>query len=675
MIKSTTKLVLTLVLGCLLASGAKLLAQEPTPLLTQPEAVHIATLQSNDASLKAKMDACRELAVIGTPRAIPALAALLGDDRLSHMARYALEPMSSPRVDEVLRSKLRPPRVGTMSGALNGRLLVGVIHSVGVRRDTRAIPSLTLLLRDTDSDIVTAAAGALGRIGASRAREALMEGWANIPAPGHLRLSEGMLRCAEALSAKGLQEEALAIYDRLRKAEAPHQVRAAALRGAILVRGQEGVALLGQALRSDDFILVAAAARTAMEMPGPAVTQALIGARLRDSPDRRILIDQALGKRGDAKVVRQLFSDARVKSKPVRLAAIRTLAEFEPASAVLLPEYAMRAWTKLLFDEDADVRRVARETFAALASEEVDEEVTRMLVSDDVEPRLLAIELIGRRRNLEAVPALLLVARDEDPRLRPAAIRMVGELGEPDRLKALLELLMLSKEARDLEAAERALIALCGKVEDAASSSGEIGEAWAEASPAQRKVILNVLASIGGGEALDTVRTAVAEADPEVRAEAIRALSNWKTADAAPDLLALAKEAEDPTVRVLGLRGYLNLAGQGELPGDRRLAMCREAAELAGRTEEKRLLIATLQGIGSPGAIALLASWVENKAVSEEACSAVVAVAETLLKGRNAARVASRLVAPLEAVVASAADRELANKAKGLLNSAKSRAR
>jgi hypothetical protein len=106
------------------------------------EAQLIAVLQS-DAGQKEKADACRELAHVGARRAVPALAALLGDEKLSHMARYALEPIPDPAVER------RAPR--TPLSKVKGRPLLGVIGSLGVRRDAKAVDALAGLLASADS--------------------------------------------------------------------------------------------------------------------------------------------------------------------------------------------------------------------------------------------------------------------------------------------------------------------------------------------------------------------------------------------------------------------------------------------------------------------------------------------------------------------------------------------
>ena len=84
------------------------------------------------------------------------LAALLCNEELSHMARYGLEPIPDPAVDAALRDALEK---------VKGRLLVGVIGSIGVRRDPKAVAPLVKRLDDPDSEVVQAAARALGRIG------------------------------------------------------------------------------------------------------------------------------------------------------------------------------------------------------------------------------------------------------------------------------------------------------------------------------------------------------------------------------------------------------------------------------------------------------------------------------------------------------------------------------
>jgi HEAT repeat protein len=182
----------------------------------------IAVLKS-DAPLKKKADACRDLSLVGTKASVEPLAALLGDEKLSHLARYGLEPIPDPAVDEALRSAL---------SKLKGRPLIGVIGSLGVRRDTKAVGPLAELLKDTDADVAQAAARSLGRIGGGPATEALETALGSASAANQLAFSEGLFRCADHLAAKGKNKEARSICEKLTRSDLPPQVRSSAARKA-----------------------------------------------------------------------------------------------------------------------------------------------------------------------------------------------------------------------------------------------------------------------------------------------------------------------------------------------------------------------------------------------------------------------------------------------------------
>ena len=81
-----------------------LLAATAVPSFSQ-EAELLAVLRS-DATLEEKSAACRQLARVATKEAVPILASLLDDEKLSHMARYALETIRDPSVDDALREAL-----------------------------------------------------------------------------------------------------------------------------------------------------------------------------------------------------------------------------------------------------------------------------------------------------------------------------------------------------------------------------------------------------------------------------------------------------------------------------------------------------------------------------------------------------------------------------------------
>ena len=206
---------LTLVAALLVAVSPRVQAQKPQASLKDQEAKQIAVLKS-DAPRKAKADACRELARVGSQEAVAPLAALLCNEELSHMARYGLEPIPDPSVDAALRDAL---------GKVKGGLLAGVIGSIGVRRDPKAVPALVKLLCDSDATVAAAAARSLGRIGTLEAATALEKALPTTPEAGRLAVCEGLFRSADVLRAQGQRQEARAIYEQLRTASVPDYVK------------------------------------------------------------------------------------------------------------------------------------------------------------------------------------------------------------------------------------------------------------------------------------------------------------------------------------------------------------------------------------------------------------------------------------------------------------------
>ncbi|MBN2506751.1 MAG: HEAT repeat domain-containing protein [Verrucomicrobia bacterium] len=654
--KSTSTLVgLAAVLG---AAVFCVSGQTVVPVTKAQEAKLIAVLKS-DAPRKEKADACRLLALVGTKDAVPVLAGLLADEELNHMARYALEPIPEPAVDEALRAAL---------ATLKGRPLVGVIGSLGVRRDFNAVGPLAPLLNAPDVEVARAAARALGSIGTPTAAEALMKALPTTPAGSLLDVCEGSFRCAETLHAQGQHQPAGAIYDRLLATPGtPHQVRGGALRGAILTRGRDGVDVLKEYLRSKDYILFSAAVQTAQELPGLDVTQAL-GAELGRLPDdHAILVIQTLGTRGDAAAVPALATAATSAPKPVRLAALRSLPMLRGSAAapVLVTHIG---------DADREVAGAAQEGLASLPGKETDDVVLGMLNSPDKRHKLAAIELIERRYMTAAVPALLNAAANADPQIRTAALRRVGSLGSSADLPKLLDVFASLSRPDDLDAAEQALNGLCGKHQNAEACAQQLTASLRNAQPAQTPTLLRVLSVVGGPVALKTVRAAVADTNADIRTAAIRALGAWKTADAAPDLLELARSAPNATDQTLCLRSYLGLASNADIPVGQRLHMCQQAAELARRTDEKKMLLSALGSLPAPKTCSLILPHLDDPAVKEEAAAAIVAVADKLLNRKDANKVAASLVSPLEKVAQTTANQELAKRANALAQQAKTKA-
>ena len=322
-----------------------------------------------------------------------------------------------------------------------------------------------------------------------------------------------------------------------------------------------------------------------------------------------------------------------------------------------------RALIETLGDPDDEIATAAQTALRGLPGKEVDAGLTARLDSAEKKVRLRVIQLLGVRRATSAAPLLVEAAREDDPGTRLAALTALEGLAGPAEIPALLELLVNVAAPEELDTAERALSAACGKSGDPDSCAEKLVGLLPEARPALKEAILRLLHSIGGSRSCRAVLTAVDDADADVRGTAFRLLGEWPTAEAAPDLLRLAKSSTDPTDKLLCLRSLLRLAGNKDVPVDQRLGLCRQAAPLIQRNEEKKLLLGVLGGLPTPDALSLATPYLEDPATQEEACAAVLSIGEQLAQGPDA----SKALEPLQRVAQSTTNADLARRAKELL--------
>ena len=184
-----------------------------------PTSATLLSTLASDADLHAKALACQQLATVGGPDAVPALATLLGDEKLSDHARSGLEIIADPSAGEALRKAL--PQ-------LKGLQLAGAIDSLGVRREASAVADLQNLVRDPSRGAAAEALSALGKIASADALTTIRTALTNGPAELRIPAAHAALAAADILIREGKRDAALPVLESIRSAQVPEFLRAAA---------------------------------------------------------------------------------------------------------------------------------------------------------------------------------------------------------------------------------------------------------------------------------------------------------------------------------------------------------------------------------------------------------------------------------------------------------------
>lgn len=581
---------------------------------------------TGDSEWKEIDGACRRLRIIGTEQCIPALASLLTDEKLSHIARFGLENMPYPAVDAALRKALEKAR---------GMPRLGIIQSIGIRRDQKAVGALTGLLKSGDPQTAGEAACALGRIATPAAVKALAGFRGDCPEQAKPDAAAASLLAAEQLLADGNKDEAAAIYTDLQAAAWPKQVRVGAFAGLLFAEPKKAVARITAAIAGDDPEKKGAAIAAIAKLEGKEVVDRFAAELPGMEPAVQVLVIDILADRGGDTAREAILKVGKAAKGQVRIAAAEALADVGDASCVpWLAEVAATA-------ADGDTREAARRGLLMMDGAGVNEKLCDCMAAADAPVRPRLIELLAQRGEASAVKPVMKQAAESDARVRRAAFAALGTLLGPGGLESLIDLLVASPDDPARAAAEKAVMKVALKRAD--NRAAPVLAALAKAEKADvRCSLIRILGGIGGEKALAAAKKALDAENEDIRDAAVRSLASWPDAAAAPLLLDIFQTTENKVHHVLALRGLVQVLGTArDLSPAETAGMYGKAFEKVETMEETKMLLGGLGEAAHPKALELVAPYLQRDAVRSEAEMAAVSIAEAIMSSARGEAVAT----------------------------------
>ena len=559
------------------------------------------------STLPGKDYVCRQLSLVGTSACVPALAGMLKDAATFGMARYALARIPSPSAVDALRSALQRS---------SGGARIGIINSLGERRDAKSVAALNGLLASSDAAVSEAAFDALARIGDAQALAAIAATRRGLSGPRRERASAAYLRCADVIAGSGNNAAAVRVYRQLVAADEPESVRIGALHGLAATEGKAAVPILSKELGSSNPPVQAAAIGFLNGLPGADVTALLVKKFPELSALGQIRVLAALANRGDAAAARPVILRSLKSSAPeVRTEAILALGKVGDASSVqVLAEAAANA--------EGAVQNAARTSLSVLRGAGVEAALVSAIGSSASRVQLELIKAAGERGSTGAADVLMRVARGEDRDASRESIRALRTLAGPAQAQPMLGLVLELRNAADRRDAALTLASVIRRSDKAAI--GPVLAAYQSSADAEIcALLLDVMGQVSAGEALPVVRAALKDSRAEIARAAILALTAWQSPDPIPDLFAVAKGDSNATRRILAVRGLIKLV---QAPSDRSpeetVTLLGEVMQLATQPQEKRSILSVLPNYPVKPALALAEAASRDAAVAHEAKAA-----------------------------------------------------
>lgn len=503
-----------------------------------------------------------------------------------------------------------------------GTFKIGLLQALGQRADVEAV---SLIVACLDAPLTARAAlSALGEIANPAAAKAL---WAAFErqTPG---ASDALIVAARKSIAKGDLKGAAAIYARLYAASTGQPWRPAALVGMATADPIAARPLLAEAVSGEDPRLQGAALSVVgtVYSQGRAAFLAPLLPGLKGSAKVRLL--NALTSTADAEAEMSVQTAASDADEAVRLAALETLGRIGGLSSVPVLIQAAA-------EGNASAQKAAATALARLSGHGVEAALVQQAGEGELKKRGAALQALADRHDASALPAIWKLV--SDPAVSSAALAALAKVGADPEIQPLAKLVL----AGNNPGADAALQSVAARVTDQAGAVARL-IALVDSAPSQRVgVLFETLAVLGGDEALAAVTKAAASPSDEVKDAALRSMAAWSDFAATKPLLAIAK---DPNVKrvhnVLALQGVARLVQSADkgAPGER-VDAALAALNAAQRPEEKKLALSALASVVNRKAAEAMKPLLSDPVLQNEAGLAAVSLAESLVRpDRSAAK-------------------------------------
>ncbi len=214
------------------------------------------------------------------------------------------------------------------------------------------------------------------------------------------------------------------------------------------------------------------------------------------------------------------------------------------------------------------------------------------------------LEILGLRQTTAAFPTVLHLAQKEFLKeVRVAGWQALSQITPTSRFAELLQALDGVHQG-EREIAERAVATAVEKSDDKPKAMAALVQAFdkAQGQASLRNSLLNIFSRVGGPEAIEIVKQAIADPSISVRLTAIPVLAEYPTHDLLPVLAARFPEEPDQQCRIYLIVAATQLITQpGPLSQHSLFQQAHVFYEHAKTPEEKSRALKAISRITSPG--------------------------------------------------------------------------
>ncbi|MBV8252166.1 MAG: DUF1080 domain-containing protein [Chitinophaga sp.] len=254
-----------------------------------------------------------------------------------------------------------------------------------------------------------------------------------------------------------------------------------------------------------------------------------------------------------------------------------------------------------------------------------------------------AISVLAARRDVDHANLILDAVASSDAGVHRAGMNALRFTATEKDIPALVQLLNTANSEEEIKAAQQGIIS-------AGINASSLQQYMQQAGPDKQSRYLGILAGLGSKEAVEQTVNAFNNGNEQTKAAALSALTEWSNANAAPALLAIARNKSLPSYQEQAQLGYLAITAKSQQPADQKVLMVRNILDLAPGTKVKLKALEVLDKSKSYNSLLLASRYMDDPTTTAEAAlvSMDIALADKSLAGPEVKAILEKAAAGLK---------------------------
>ncbi|MFV0507264.1 MAG: DUF1080 domain-containing protein [Bacteroidales bacterium] len=238
--------------------------------------------------------------------------------------------------------------------------------------------------------------------------------------------------------------------------------------------------------------------------------------------------------------------------------------------------------------------------------------------------KVIALNLFGSKSASDYFDLVKSETRSKDENVRNAAYSALSNVSSPCKKNELLSVLADASD-NNIKAVQNAIVKVTNEQQDGSNKTSDLTK-YADLGSKNKQLILPVVASLGGAEALGYVDSVYKNGNATDKAAAFDAILSWKGQEVVYKLLDICKNGS-ANDKNKAFNQYVKIARSGSVTPEQKLLLAQDIYPLCSSADDKKAVIKLLGSTRTYPNVIFLGRLLDDSSVASVAANAIMTAA------------------------------------------------